>query len=148
MCSYATAGSLKPNVAKIHPVPDSEPFRFSKTAEELIGDLRGLAHREPRRQVRRPTQPLGNLVEALMSKYQVGRPSPEQTIREQWAELVGSANAHYSHPAMIEARGRLTVLAGHAVVRNELFMHRQTIVARIRKLPGCEHVSALNIRAG
>lgn len=40
------------------------------------------------------------------------------------------------------------VLAGHSVVRNELFIHRQVIVERIRKLAGCGHVRELHIRAG
>ena len=31
-------------------MPDKEPFHFSKTAEELIGDLRGVPYSEPRRQ--------------------------------------------------------------------------------------------------
>jgi hypothetical protein len=61
--------------------------------------------------------------------------------------LVGTANAAYSHPVTIE-RNRLLVLASHAVVRNELFLHRDEIVARIRELPGCAHVKSLNLRAG
>jgi len=40
------------------------------------------------------------------------------------------------------------VLARHAVVRNELFHYREEIAARIRQLPGCEHVKAINIRPG
>jgi hypothetical protein len=124
-----------------------EPHRFSKLAEELVGDLRGVAPETPRRSKARPTQPLTAVVEQLMQKFQIGRASPEQNIRDQWTAIVGTANAAYSHPARIE-RNMLTVLAAHAVVRNELFLHRAEIVARIRKLPGCETVKALNIRAG
>lgn len=123
------------------------PTPFSKLAEELIGDLRGVPFAEPKRHVKRATQPLADVVEQLMVKYQVGRPSPEQAIRECWPRLVGPANATYSHAVAIE-RGRLTVIASHAVVRNELFLHRLEIVRRIQKLPGCEGVKSLNIRAG
>jgi hypothetical protein len=42
----------------------------------------------------------------------------------------------------------LTVLAAHSVVRNELFHHRDEIVARIRKLPGCAAVKAISLRVG
>jgi hypothetical protein len=87
------------------------------------------------------------IIEQLLQKHQIGRESPEHTIREHWKDIVGAANASYSHPAMIE-RNQLIVLAGHAVVRNELFHHRDEIVARIKKLPGCEHVKAINLRAG
>ncbi len=124
-----------------------EPHRFSKIAEELVGDLRGIAPDEPPRSKRRATQSLASVVEQLMVTHQIGRESPEHTIRGHWAEVVGAANASYSHPAKIE-RGKLTVLVSHAVVRNELFLGREEIVARIRQLPGCESVKALNLRAG
>src|SRR5882757_5724792 len=128
-------------------MPEQPPHQFSKLAEELVGDLRGVAPDEPRRAVKRPTQALASVVEALMVKHQIGRPSAEQSIRDHWAEIVGAANASYSHAARIE-RGRLIVLAAHSVVRNEIFLHRDEIVQRIRKLPGCEGLRSLNIRAG
>ena len=135
-------------------MPD-QPHPFSKLAEELIGELRGITRQEPThtiggrraRSKPRPTRPLAELVEELLQKNQIGRSSPEQTIRDHWVELVGSANASYSHPARIE-RNWLVVLAAHAVVRNELFHHRDEIVERIKKLPGCAHIKSLNLRAG
>ena len=36
----------------------------------------------------------------------------------------------------------------HHVVRNELFQHRQPILAKLKKLPGREGVRQLNLRAG
>lgn len=125
----------------------SEPHQFSKIAEELIGDLRGVDAHEPPRSRKRPTQPLSAIIEQLAQKHHIGREAPEQVIRDRWPELVGAANAAYSHPARLE-RNMVTVLAGHAVVRNELFLHRAEIVARIKKLPGCAGVKSLNIRAG
>jgi hypothetical protein len=127
-------------------VPD-QPHQFSRIAEELVGDLRGVAFDDPKRSKKRPTQALSALLEDLLQKNQIGRSSPEQLIREQWVDLVGAANASYSHPARIE-RNRLIVLAAHSVVRNELFHHREAIVARVRKLQGCAHVKSLNLRAG
>lgn len=129
-------------------MPDpSTPFQFSKLAEELVGDLRGVAPEDPARSKKRPTRPLVELIEELLQKNQIGRSSPEQLIRESWVEIVGSVNAAYSHPARIE-RNRLIVLAAHAVVRNELFHHRESIVAKVQKLQGCGNVKALNLRAG
>lgn len=124
-----------------------ETPHFSKLAEELIGELRGVPTREPRRQVKRPTQNLSTVVDQLLDQYRIGREAPEHTIQEHWRELVGPANAAYSQPVRIE-RGRLTVLASHAVVRNELFLHRTEIAARIQQLPGCKEVRQLSIRAG
>jgi hypothetical protein len=129
-------------------MPDPhEPHAFSKLAETLVGELRRVPFADPARSKKRPTQPLGTLIEQLLQKHQIGRETPEHLIREQWVKLVGPANASYSHPAMIE-RNRLIVLASHAVVRNELFLHRDAIVARIKQLPGCDHVKALHLRPG
>lgn len=125
----------------------SEPHQFSKIAEELVCDLRRVANTDPARSRKRATRPLAELIEELLQRNQIGRSSPENTIRERWVELVGAANATYSHPARIE-RNRLVVLAGHAVVRNELFHHREQIVERIKKLPGCGDIKSLNLRAG
>ncbi len=120
---------------------------FSKLAEQLVSELRRVPFDEPARSKKRPTQTIAAVVEALMDKHQIGRDSPEQTIRDNWRELVGATAAAYSHPARLE-RNLLTVLAPHAVVRNELFMHREIIVERIRKLRGCGEIKALNLRAG
>jgi hypothetical protein len=120
---------------------------LSKLAEELVGDFRGLPSEQPKRTVKRPTQALSGLIDQLLTKHQVGRPSPEQTIRDAWTEIVGSANANYSHAVTIE-RNRLVVLASHSVVRNELFHHREQILVRIRKLPGCDMIKSLNLRSG
>lgn len=128
-------------------MPEERTHALSKLAEELVGDLRGLAYDEPRRQVKRATQPLAAVVEQLMIQHQIGHDSPEQKIRERWADLVGAANASYSHPVRIE-RNNLIVFAGHAVVRNELFHHRAQIAQKIRALPGCEKVKGLTLRAG
>ncbi|MCF7687590.1 MAG: DUF721 domain-containing protein [Cephaloticoccus sp.] len=124
-----------------------EPHHFSRVAEEMIGDLRGIPFDEPRRQKKRPTKDLGTVVEELLVQYKIGHDSPEQTIRDHWSELVGPANAAYSHPVNIE-RGRLLVLVSHSVVRSELFHHRESITEKIRQLSGCKEVKFLNIRAG
>lgn len=124
-----------------------EPSTLSRLAEELVGDFRGLPFEESRRTKKRPTQPLTVLVEQLMVQHQIGRPSPEQAIRDNWVAIVGVANAQHSHAARIE-RNRLLVLAAHSVVRNELFHHREEIARRIRALPGCDHVKSINLRAG
>jgi hypothetical protein len=126
-----------------------EPHHFSRTAEELIGDLRHLPPDTPRRQKLRPTKELAGVIDSLVTQYQIGRESPEQTIRDRWTELVGPANAAYSHAARLEQDGRkLVVLAAHAVVRNELFFHRATLLERVKKLPGCAGIKIIQLRAG
>jgi hypothetical protein len=128
-------------------MPD-EPKAFSRTAEDLIASLRRLPNEIPYGMRKRPTKDLGPLIEEILVKNQIGRDSPEHTIREKWTEIVGPANAQYSHPARIERERSLVVLASHSVVRNELFHHRLMILGKIQKLPGCNHVREINIRAG
>ncbi len=125
-----------------------KPHEFSRLAETLIGDFRGIPDETPARMRKRPTQDLKALIEEALNKHQIGREGPETRIREKWTDLVGPANAHYSHAAQIDPRGRLIVLAGHSVVRQELSLHRQTILKRIQQLPGCEGVRELVVRAG
>ena len=130
-------------------MPEKEPHHFSSAAEEMIGDLRRLPYYEPRKQKLRPTNALAIAVDQLVTQYQIGRDSPEQIIREHWTQIVGTANAEYSHAARLESGGRtLVVIAPHSVVRNELFHHRQAIVEKIRLIPGCNAIKQLNLRAG
>jgi hypothetical protein len=124
-----------------------EPQAFSRLAEQLVADLRGVPSELPTRSRPRPTQPLAGLIETLRQEYRLGRDAPEYTLRERWREIVGAAAAGYSHPVTLE-RNLLLVLVSHAVVRNELFHHRETILGRIRAVPGCEGVKGINLRMG
>jgi hypothetical protein len=128
-------------------MPD-EPPQFSRAAEELIASLRRMPLEIPRGMRKRATKDLGPLIAQILVDNQIGCDSPEQTIRDKWIEIVGPANAQYSHPARIERGRSLVVLASHSIVRNELFHHRMMILGKIQKLTGCDHVREINIRAG
>lgn len=129
------------------PLPNDEPV-FSKNARELIGEFRGVPLDEPRSMRRRPTKAMAPLIEELLVRYRVGRHSCEQTIRDHWTDLVGAANAAYSHPVRIDRGQSLLVLVSHAVVRNELFLHREAILDKVGQLPGCGHVKEIRFVAG
>lgn len=123
-----------------------EPKEFSRTVENLIADLRGLPEDDGRSRKRKPTD-LGSLIDALLIKHRISHDSLEHSIRDKWPEIVGVANATYSHPLVVE-RAQLIVLVSHAVVRNELFQHRLNILAKVKKLPGCEGIKGLSLRVG
>lgn len=120
---------------------------FSRLAEKTIGEFRRVGTGDPDKMRRRPTRDLAEVMEELRVKHRIGRAAPEDAVREAWSDLVGTANAAYSHPLRIEGR-RLIVQATHSVVRNELFLHRREIVERVKKLPGCGSVTDLHLRAG
>jgi hypothetical protein len=125
------------------PEPEKE---LSRAVENLIADLRGLPAEDSRSR-RRKAQDLGPLIDELLVKYRISHDSLEHSIRDKWAELVGVANATYSHPLIVE-RAQLVVLVSHSVVRNELFHHRMEILARVQKLPGCSGIKGINLRSG
>jgi hypothetical protein len=128
-------------------MPD-EPHRFSKVAEDLIASLRRVPSEDPRGIRRRPSRDFVELVDVLRAKHGIGRPTAEQELRDRWPEIVGPANASYSHAVRIDERGRLVVHASHAVVRNELFMNRAEIIDRIRRVPGCGSIKQLHLSQG
>lgn len=127
-------------------MPESEPKEFSRAVENLIADLRQVPTDDGRSK-RRKTTAVADLIDALLIKYRISHDSLEHSIREKWPALVGEANAGYSHPLTVE-RNLLVVLVSHSVVRNELFLHRETILAKLRKLPGCDHIKGLALRSG
>jgi hypothetical protein len=128
--------------------PDAEPARFSRTAEDLIASLRRLPLESNPRTRRRATQEVSALVNELVVRHGIGIETPEHTIREHWVTIVGPANAAYSHPFQIDPKGRLIVVTSHAIVRNELFLHRSTITKKVQQLSGCSAVREIFLRSG
>jgi hypothetical protein len=123
-----------------------EPKEFSREVENLIAGFRELPEDDNRSKRRKPTD-LAALIDELLVKYRISHDSLEHSIREKWPELVGAANASYSHPLVVE-RNQLVVLVSHAVVRNELFLHRTAILEKLRQLPGCAAIKSLHLRSG
>jgi hypothetical protein len=122
-----------------------DPKEFSRAIENLIAGFRALPEDEGRSR-RRPTVDLGELIDELLVKHRISHDSLEHSIREKWPELVGVANASYSHPLTVE-KSLLVVLVSHAVVRNELFMHKAAILEKLRQLPGCGGIKGLALRS-
>jgi hypothetical protein len=129
-------------------MPSPETPQFSKIAEELIGDLRGVAFYEPSRQVRRPTKSASDLIEAIVNKYHLGQSSPAQALRDRWPELVTPTLAAYSHVAEINEGGWLVIMVSNSVAKQELTNNRRLFLKRIKAVPGCESIKGLSLRAG
>ncbi len=127
---------------------EPSPHQFSKLAEELVGDLRGIATVAPRRQVKRATRPAGEFIQALVAKYHLGESSPVQSLRDQWGEVVTPTLAAYSHVAEISESGWLVVIVSNSVAKQELSNNRRLFLGRIKKVPGCEAIKGINLRAG
>ncbi len=129
-----------------HHKSKSGPPEFSRAIENLIANFRGLPEDETSSK-RRQTTDLSSIIDELLVKYRISHNLLEDTIREKWPELVGAANASYSHPLVVE-RQQLIVLVSHAVVRNELFHHQSAILEKVHKLPGCAKIKGVTLRIG
>lgn len=127
---------------------EQTPPQLSKLAEELIGDLRGIATVAPRRQIKRATRPAGDFIAALVNKFHIGESSPAQALRDNWSEIVSPTLAAYSHVAEIAESGWLLVIVSNSVAKQELSNNRRIFLGRIKKIPGCEHIKGINLRAG
>lgn len=122
-----------------------KPETFSRAIENLIADFRGLPTDDSSGKTRRTTD-LTTIIDELLVKYRISHDSIEHSIRERWAGIVGEGNASYSHPLAVE-RQQLVVLVSHAVVRNELFLHRAAIVSKLKRLPGCSDLKGIFLRS-
>jgi len=118
---------------------------FPRKVENLIASFRGLPENNSRSRDR-GVREIAPIIDQLLSKFQIGRSSPEEKLREKWPDIVGAANATYSHPLQIAKGGKLHVLITHAVVRSELQLHTDEIIARAKALPGCEGIKRLVLR--
>jgi len=130
-------------------MPGQEPHPFSKTAAELIGDFRRVDATEPRRQVKRRPKSAAEVIEGIVNRYHLGdEASPEQSLRDRWAEIVTPTLAAYSHVVEISKSGWLVVIVSNAVAKQELSNNRRIFLPKIKAVPGCETIKGLSLRAG
>lgn len=130
-------------------MPDAKQPQFSKLAEELIGEFRGLDASQPSRQVKRRAKSSAEVIEGIVNRYHLGdEASPEQSLRDRWSEIVTPTLAAYSHVVEISKSGWLVVMVSNAVAKQELSNNRRIFLPRIKAVPGCEHIKGLSLRAG
>ncbi len=122
-------------------------MRFGRNVENMIAALRGLPENRSRSILREPKS-AENLMQEVMDKYRIGAKTPEETIMENWSDLVGTANAEYSRLMRIDERKRAIVGVTNPIVRQELYFHLKEVRERIRALPGCAHIKIVILRAG
>ncbi|MGF1450145.1 MAG: DUF721 domain-containing protein [Opitutales bacterium] len=120
---------------------------FSREAERLISSLRGLPSGGGVR-VNQAPLPLDRLIEVTLKNHRIGEQRVEETIMRQWKSIVGEKWAERCSPVRLQNRRRLHVYAANSVVRNELLFRKREILARLRKLPGCEDIREVVFQQG
>jgi hypothetical protein len=121
--------------------------KFSRHVENLIANFRGLPENRSRSRLKE-TAPFEDVIEKVIQKYRIGIASPEETLREHWAEIVGAANTQFCHPNRIERGKNLIITVSNPVVRQELFFNRKLLLKKIQLIPNCEKIALITLRAG
>lgn len=122
-------------------------MRLPYKIEKAVADFRGL--QLPAYDARELAAiPLDSLVEVLIERHGIGKIRPEQTIIEAWRDVMGDNNAHRCSPERIDSRDRLLINVSNPVLRRELLFDRSRLLARVRALPGCDHISGIEFKQG
>lgn len=120
---------------------------FSKAAENLISSFRSLPE-DPSQARDAGTKPLGSLLEACIQRYQIGCRTAEETVLENWENIVGPSFAKRCRPERIDPSGALIVQAGNATVRRELIFMQDRILTALGSLPQCQHIHRVILKSG
>ena len=122
-------------------------MRLPHNIEQAIAEFRGLPLPDfDERHI--SAKPLDSLIEVLIERHSIGKLRPEQTIIENWRTLLGDTNAHRCSPERIDTQHRLLINVSNPVLRRELMFDRNRLLARIRELEGCGHITAVEFRQG
>lgn len=119
---------------------------FSRSGEELIRQFRGLPV-DPAESRNTGPRPLDSLLETCIERHHLGKNTPEETILENWARIVGSGNARRCRPERIDRGGTLIIQVGNATLRRELMFMEDGILTALGSLPDCGHIHRLRLKA-
>lgn len=120
---------------------------FNRNIQNLIANLRGLPEDRGRSRVRN-TLPIEDLMQRLVERHSIGIASAEDTVRDNWAAIVGASNEQFAQPSRIERERCLVISVNDPVVRQELQFNKSLIIKRIRKLSGCGKIREVVFRSG
>lgn len=116
--------------------------RLSRRDRNLIANLRGQPE-ERGRSTEREAKTLDQAVEEAVRRLGVDRPIPEHAISAAWSKLLPPALARRTAPLRILADGKLMIQCEGATVRSEATFLSRALLAKVRTLPGCGHVTAI-----
>jgi len=121
-------------------------MKLPRDIEDAIADFRELPRADDYVWDAGPSG-IDSILEVVIEKYQIDKPRPERLIMENWNAIMGE-NALRCAPERIDSQGRLVVAVANPVLRRELAFSRKRIVAKIRRLEGCNDITDIEFRAG
>lgn len=120
-------------------------MHFSREVNNLIANLRGLPEDESRSRPR-DVKPIDSVVEVILERYKIGKPTAEEIIVKNWKEIVGEETAHRCRPMKLVNGKQLVILASNSVIKQELLFSERQILKRIRALPECGAIRDVSIK--
>ena len=94
---------------------------------------------------RKNTQTIGEVLREYIDSLQMRRKLKESRIEKQWEELLGKNAASLTKRVFIR-NGILYVYLNSSVLRNEILMMRETLIARINENAGEEIVTKIVLK--
>ncbi|MBA7524526.1 hypothetical protein ES705_16666 [subsurface metagenome] len=85
---------------------------------------------------------IGEVLREYIDSLSMGRKLKESRLEKQWEEVLGKNAASLTRKLYIK-KGVLYVYLNSSVLRNELLMMRETIIARINEKAGEELVTKI-----
>lgn len=126
---------------------ERKPYRFSKSVERLIANLRGVP--EDTEGIPPKTErDVSSVVDRLMAKYKIGVESLEDRINENWPKIVGAANAKNCTPSRIDRETTLIIAVANPVIRQELEFNKRLILKNLHTLEGARKIRAIVFKSG
>jgi hypothetical protein len=123
------------------------PRKFDRRTESLIASLRGLPEEDlPYRD--HGAKGIGSLAESLAEKYHLDRRTPEETVQENWARIIGPPFTSRCRPERIDPSGTLVIQVPDATVRRELMFAEDRMLTVLGSLPDCHHIHRIAFKSG
>lgn len=120
--------------------------KFSRSVQKLVANFKGI----PESTVDKPLRPVGqidNLIDDILDKYQINQPKVEESIMAHWRNIIGSEDASRCSPSKILNGKTLVIVSPNPIIRQHLQFERRAVIKRIQRLPGCQSIRELLIRA-
>ena len=120
---------------------------FPHQVENLISSLRALPENSSKAR-NKGTKAMGSVLETCIERYHIGRRTPEESVLENWARIVGPAFSNRCRPERIDPSGALIVQVANATVRRELIFMEDRILTALGSINGCGHIHRVVLKAG
>ncbi len=124
-----------------------QPYKFRKNIERLIANLRGIPENYPG-EAPATERPMSNILDRILVKYKIGQDSLEDRISDNWAQIVGAANAKNCSPSRIERDRTLIIAVSNPVIRQELEFNKRLILQNLHQIEGGKKIRTIYFKSG